>query len=196
MVILPIKSFAMGKGRLSGVVEPEIRSRLSRALAGRVATTVATTGRTPLVVTGDSEVATWAEASGYTTIDDPGDGLSAAARAGVSMAIDRTEPWLILHCDLPWITADDVEAVARPLEEGQPVIAPSADGGTSAIGSRGEFTFQFGPASFHRHIASLAGALVVARSGLLLDIDDPADLEAATRSSRGAWLDGAMVPPD
>lgn len=196
MVIIPIKSFAMGKGRLSGVVDPETRARLSRALAGHVAATMATTGRTPFVVTGDSEVATWAEASGYMTINDPGEGLSAAARAGVLLAMDRSEPWLVLHSDLPWLTADDIEAVARPLEQGRAVIAPSSDGGTSAIGSRGSFAFHFGPASFHRHLADLEDPLVVARSGLLLDIDAPADLRAATKSPRGAWLDEALLPPD
>jgi len=195
MVIIPIKSFAMGKGRLSGLVEPETRARLSRALAGHVAARVATTGRNPLVITGDLEVAQWAEASGYATLDDLGEGLSAAARAGASLAMDRSEPWLVVHSDLPWLTVDDLEAMARPLEEGRSVIAPSADGGTSAIGSRGEFTFHFGPMSFHRHLVDLEDALVVARSGLLLDIDAPADLRAATKSPRGAWLDETLLTP-
>lgn len=194
-VVIPIKSFTSGKGRLAGVVDATTRSRLSRALADHVTGAVAVTGRIPLVVTGDAEVAQWAEVSGYTVLDDPGDGLSAAARVGVTRAMDRSEPWLVLHSDLPWLTADDVDAVARPLEGGGPVLAPSADGGTSAIGSLGPMTFRFGPSSFHHHLAALPEASIVARPGLLLDVDDPADLRAATGSPRGAWLDEALLSP-
>lgn len=196
MVILPVKSFATGKGRLSSVLDPETRDRLSRALADHVAATVAATGRTPLVVTGDTEVATWAEDCGYPMVGDPGGGLSAAAGAGATVAVKRPCPWLVLHSDLPWLTTSDVDAVARPLEKGQTVIAPSSDGGTSAIGSYGKFSFHFGPLSFHRHLVDLDDPLVVARPGLLVDIDSPADLLAATGSPRGAWLDEALLPPD
>lgn len=194
-VVIPIKSFTSGKGRLAGVIDEATRSRLSRALAGHVTATVAATGRTPLVVTGDADVARWAGTSRYTVIDDPGDGLSTAARVGVSLAIDRSEPWLVLHSDLPWLTADDVDAVARPIEEGGSALAPSSDGGTSAIGASGPITFRFGSSSFHRHLAALSDASIVARPGLLLDVDDPADLRAAMGSARGAWLDEALLSP-
>ncbi|HEU4894752.1 MAG TPA: DUF2064 domain-containing protein, partial [Acidimicrobiia bacterium] len=136
-VIIPVKSFASGKQRLSGALDPGARGRLGRALAGHVAETVAATGCTPHVVTGDVEVASWAQESGYQVVDDPGEGLSAAARAAASWSVRLSQPWLILHSDLPWVTVEDIEALMSVLEDGRSVIAPSADGGTSAIGSSG-----------------------------------------------------------
>jgi 2-phospho-L-lactate/phosphoenolpyruvate guanylyltransferase len=193
-VIIPVKSFALGKQRLSGVLDPSLRARLGRALAGHVAATVAATGRNPHIVTSDPEVASWAGHSGYGLLDDPGGGLSAAARAAVSWATDRSKPWLVIHGDLPWLTAEDIGALMHPLDVGRPVIAPSADGGTSAIGSSGEFTFRFGPASFHHHLAALGDPVILTRPGLLLDVDSPADLRAATRSAPGTWLSGVLGP--
>jgi 2-phospho-L-lactate/phosphoenolpyruvate guanylyltransferase len=191
-VIIPVKSFALGKQRLSGVLAPEARARLGRALAGHVADTVAAAGRSPLIVTADPDVAAWASDSGYLLLGDPGEGLSAAARVAVSWVAARSEPWLVVHSDLPWLAAEDIAALTRPLDEGAAVIAPSADGGTSAIGSRGDFAFHFGPASFQRHLGGLDNASIVARPGLLLDIDAPGDLRAASNSERGGWLERAL----
>ena len=194
VVIIPVKSFALGKQRLSGVLEPGARARLGRLLAGHAAASVSAAGRRPHIVTSDSDVADWVADSGYELLDDPGEGLSAAARAAARWATDLSEPWLVIHSDLPWLTAEDVTSLIRPLEAGRPVIAPSADGGTSAIGSRGDFEFRFGPASFHRHLVQLGDALIVARPGLLLDVDAPADLRAAAESDRGAWLHESLGP--
>jgi 2-phospho-L-lactate/phosphoenolpyruvate guanylyltransferase len=191
-VIIPVKSFALGKQRLSGVLTPQARARLGRALAGHVANTVAAAGRNPLIVTADPDVAAWAGDSGYPILGDPGSGLSAAAKAAASWATARLEPWLVVHSDLPWLAVEDVAALIGPLDDGSPVIAPSADGGTSAIGSRGDFTFHFGPSSFHRHLGGLGDPSIVVRPGLLLDVDAPGDLRAARSAARGAWLDGAL----
>jgi 2-phospho-L-lactate guanylyltransferase (CobY/MobA/RfbA family) len=72
------------------------------------------------------------------------------------------------------------------------VLAPSSDGGTSLIGGVGQFDFAFGPESFHRHLARLAERTVniLTTVGTLLDLDKPADLEAAAAHPRGAWLNG------
>lgn len=193
-VVLPVKSFALGKQRLSGVLEPGARAALGRSMASHVAVTVVAAGRTPLIVTGDPEVASWARGAGYLLVNDPGEGLSAAAGAGVSRSTSHSEPWLVLHSDLPWLAPDDIDALTRPLDDGSPVIAPSADGGTSAIGSQGQFSFRFGPASFRRHLVGLRNPSIVARPGLLLDIDAPGDLRAALTSARGAWLQEALRP--
>jgi len=191
-VIIPVKSFALGKQRLSGVLTPQVRARLGRALAGHVAATVTAAGRSPLIVTADPDVAVWAGDSGYPLLSDPGEGLSTAARAAVSWATARLEPWLVVHSDLPWLTVEDIAALTGPLDDGGQVIAPSADGGTSAIGSRGEFAFHFGTSSFHRHLGGLGNPSIVVRPGLLLDVDAPGDLRAASSTERGAWLDRAL----
>lgn len=187
IVVIPVKSFALGKQRLSGALEPDVRARLARGLADHVSSTVAAAGLMPLVVTADAAVAEWATRAGVPSVTDPGEGLDAAAVTGVGWAGELGSRWLVLHADLPLIGVSDVEALARHLESG-PVIAPSADGGTSAIGSVGSTRFSFGDASFHRHLMAVPGARIVVRPGLLLDVDSPSDLRAAATHPRGAWI--------
>lgn len=141
----------------------------------------------PLIVTADPEVAEWATRAGFPSVADPGVGLNAAASAGVAWADQAHSEWLVLHADLPLIGADDVAALSGALEGG-PVIAPSSDGGTSAIGALSHRDFSFGPASFHRHLKVHPDAEVVTRPGLLLDIDSESDLEAAMSAPQGSWI--------
>lgn len=178
MVIVPVKSFRMGKQRLSGAVSLSEREELGRHLAGHVAAQVEAAGLIPLVVTADPEVATWATSSGFPSLPDPGDGLDAAAAAGVTWAEHTSSSWIVLHSDLPLLHPEDVAALAEIVRSGAAVVAPSSDGGTSAIGWRGPFQFAFGPGSFHRHLARLGSPTVITRLGLLLDVDSPDDLEA------------------
>jgi 2-phospho-L-lactate guanylyltransferase len=178
VAIIPVKSFRMGKQRLATAVSTAERERLGRALAGHVAETVETAGLIPLVVTGDAEVASWATAAGFPSLADPGDGLDAAAAAGVRWAGHTGSAWIVLHGDLPLLSTEDVSAVAGVVRRGGAVIAPSSDGGTSAIGWEEPFDFAFGAGSFHRHLARLPSPTIIARAGLLLDVDSPDDLGA------------------
>lgn len=188
VVIVPVKSFAVGKRRLASALDPAARARLGKALAQHVASTVIDADQVPLVVTADPDVAEWAMRCGFPVLADPGDGLDAAARTGVEWALQSGSPWLVLHSDLPILEPSDVEALFRALDTGKDVISPSADGGTSALGSHHETTFAFGVASFHRHLQALDEPLVITRLGLLLDVDSPGDLVAAATTPRGTWL--------
>jgi 2-phospho-L-lactate guanylyltransferase len=188
VVVIPVKSFALGKGRLGSVLDPGARARLGKGLAQHVASTVVEAGEMPLVVTSDPDVAEWATRSGFPALPDPGNGLDVAARTGMEWAQQSGSSWLILHSDLPLLHTSDVTALTQPLESGQDVIAPSADGGTSAIGSGETVDFAFGLASFHHHLQALRSPRVAIRRGLLLDIDSPADLAAASTTPRGRWL--------
>lgn len=192
VVIIPVKSFRTGKRRLNDTLDDETRGRLSAALALHVASTVESAGVAPLIVTGDPEVAEWATSTGFPILADPGGGLDGAAAAGVEWAGHSDSEWLVLHGDLPLLTSSDVEALMEPLRKGNAVLAPSSDGGTSAIGSRGDFSFGFGISSFHRHLARLDGVVIVARRGLGLDIDSRADLEAALAAPSARWLAEAI----
>jgi 2-phospho-L-lactate/phosphoenolpyruvate guanylyltransferase len=188
VAVIPIRSFAMGKLRLSPTLDPGVRSRLGQALAEHVATTVRSAGLTTLIITPDPEVTRWADDASLPSMEDPGGGLDNAAAAGTSWAAERGSAWMVLHSDLPWLTGDDLGVLRRPLEQGRSVLAPSSDGGTSAIGGSGPVHFSFGPASFHRHLKALDDPQIVARRGLLLDIDSPGDLIAAMSARRGLWL--------
>ena len=187
VVIIPVKSFRMAKQRLSSAVPAGERENLGRALATHVAATVEAAGLIPLVVTADADVASWATSGGFPSLPDPDEGLDAAARAGVTWAEHTRSAWIVLHSDLPLLCRDDVAAVAGVVRREGSVIAPSSDGGTSAIGSRGPFAFAFGAGSFHRHLARLPSPTIITRTGLLLDVDSPDDL-GAVRSLSPEWV--------
>jgi 2-phospho-L-lactate guanylyltransferase len=166
----------------------ERREWLGRALASHVATAAESAGLIPLIVTADTEVAAWATGTGFPSLPDPGRGLDAACEAGVGWAGHSGSRWLVLHSDLPLLGDGDLGALLATIEGGGDVIAPSSDGGTSAISARGDIVFSFGPASFHRHLPRLTFPTVVARPGLLQDVDSSADLEAAASHPLGSWL--------
>ncbi len=164
------------------------RSSLGRALAARTAALAVEAGLIPVLVAGDAEVAEWALLEGFPSIPDPGGGLDAAAGAGADWAGEAASDWVVLHADLPLLTTHELEELVEALSRHRAVIAPSADGGTSALGAPGPMAFSYGPGSFHRHLARCPEAAIISRTGLLHDIDTVADLEAARRHPRGAWL--------
>lgn len=142
-------------------------------------------GHDLLVVSSDPDVVTWADEGGYRRVDDPGGGLDGAAAAGVALVLAEGLSWVVLHSDLPLLSTRDIELLAGTIDSGREPIAPSNDGGTSAIGAAVPMSFAFGPGSFHRHLARLTNPSVLVRPGLSLDIDSPFDLEAAARVDPG-----------
>ena len=188
---IPIKPFGAAKRRLAVVLDDARRRRLAMALAERTVSVVADAGASPLVLSADDEVTAWARRRGVPVLLDEGSSLDAAAADAVRHARATGSAWAILHADLPVLIADELAWATDHLRSGGAVLSPSSDGGTSLVGSsRDRFPFSYGPGSFHRHLATLApdGPLVGARTGLLLDLDDPSDLAAASRAARGAWL--------
>lgn len=189
VAIIPLKSFRDGKQRLSEAITAGQRANLGKALAMHVGEVAIAADLLPVYVTADAEVASWATNSGFPFAIDPGDGLVAAAQAGVEWAKQSGSQWLVVHSDLPLLSKSDlVEFVAR----GRDAIAPSSDGGTSAIASGEPIEFAFGPSSFHKHLSRMTSPKVVARAGFLLDIDSPEDLEAALDRTGGEWLAEAL----
>lgn len=158
-------------------------------MAERTAELAVEAGLIPVLVAGESEVADWAVLHGLPALLDPGTGLDGAAAAGADWAEAAASSWLVLHVDLPLLVVADLEALHTGLAEHGAVIAPSADGGTSALGGMGEADFSYGPGSFHRHLGRYPQAAVVARPGLLHDVDTYGDLESARHHPKGDWLD-------
>jgi 2-phospho-L-lactate/phosphoenolpyruvate guanylyltransferase len=113
-------------------------------------------------------------------IRDEGRGLNAELNALVES--QRPTRLLVIHADLPLVSADDIAALI--MGDGVAcTIAPDRHGtGTNALAlvEPSGFDFAFGPNSFTRHCAAAEGkARVVTRLGLGLDIDTAADLDAA-----------------
>lgn len=185
---VPVKPFGIAKRRLSEVLSPEERRWLGEELARRTVETIAAANVTPLVLSADDHVTEWARRSGIDVLLDEGSSLDQAATTALAHVLGQGLGWMIIHADLPVLGADDVLAAAKLIESGRSVIAPSSDGGTSAIGSADPIGFAYGPGSFHRHLAVLRDPVVVTGIGWALDLDTSSDLEAARRHPRGAWL--------
>lgn len=146
----------------------------------------------PVLVTADPDVATWAVSQGIPSVPDGGEGLSPAAAQGMRWALQSGSRWLVIHSDLPLLSTRDLHAFVTRAEDGD-AIAPSSDGGTSAIAARHEIAFAFGPGSFARHLTRLESPSIVVRSGLLHDLDSGADLEAARAHPRGRWIERVLA---
>lgn len=180
LALVPIRSFD-GMTRLAGRMSLDDRRDLSRSLALRVVEAARTGGFTPIVVTGDDSVRRWATAQHAEAFAEPiSGGLNRAAAAAVA-AIDGG-PWIVVHADLPAVTAADFAYARGVLDQGT-VLAPSHDGGTSLVGSSdGSFAFHYGPASFRRHLAAVRGrATVIIRPGFALDLDRERDIAVFRR---------------
>jgi 2-phospho-L-lactate guanylyltransferase (CobY/MobA/RfbA family) len=101
-----------------------------------------------------------------------------------------SSPWIVLHADLPLLTGPELEAVETTRVDRGWAIAPSADGGTTALGGSGPAVFTYGPGSFRRHLGRFPEAGIIVRTGLLHDVDSYSDLASARRVPRGSWLAG------
>jgi len=185
VVAIPIKPFDAAKSRLAAVLPDAVRRQVGIELARRTVEAVIRAGTTPLVLAADEEVAAWADGMGAGVLVDPGSELNAAA-AGAARTAGR---WIICHADLPLLLESDIAAAADHVGRGRTVIAPSSDGGTTLLGGGGnDFSFAYGPASFHRHLRRLEDPIVLTTVGFALDLDGPDDLDAAIRHPRGRWL--------
>jgi 2-phospho-L-lactate guanylyltransferase len=186
-VAIPIRSFTSGNTRLSRVLDQAGREQLARMLATRAVVAARDAGAAEvLIVSSSPQVHQWAADAQLRVIDDGGRGLDAAAHAALD-GIGLPAPWVILHADLPFLTGSALAPIMGAACSG-PVIAPSHDGGTSAIGGIDPNDFHYGPASFHAHLAATPSMRVVVDYRLAIDIDTGRDLFEATRVRHGEWL--------
>ena len=189
--VLPVKSFARAKQRLSASVEQRLRASLAEAMVGDVLAALAASEAidTTFLVTREQRAAEAAIASGASVIaDDAEAGQSAAAKLGIARALaDGFERVLCVPGDCPAI--DPAELAALLAEHGgaiaEVVVLPDRHGtGTNGLllAPPDAIEPSFGPDSCARHVA-LAAAAGVACSvqrlpSLTLDVDTGEDLAA------------------
>jgi len=180
-VVIPLRSFALGKARLADALDDDARRAFTRSMAERV---VAAAGNRPIVIVSSApEVATWAHGLGVANITDPGslDGAASAGRDWVrEQGLGRV---VVMHADLPMAT--EIDSIAADDEAPVAVIVPDRhDDGTPvlAIPAAADFTFAYGPGSCARHEAEARRCglevRIVHDRNLGFDIDDAADLDA------------------
>lgn len=181
-VVIPIKSFALAKGRLADTLSPDERASLARRCASTVVRAAGTMD--VYVVCSDPEVAAWAESSGCTVVDCPTPGLDSAVRAGRSRAAaDGADHIVVAHSDLP--LARDLSSVVRP---GVVSITPDRHrDGTNVLSfpTTSAMRTAYGPDSFDNHLRiarSLGLAVeIVEDASLELDLDTADDLAELDR---------------
>ncbi|EHJ62649.1 2-phospho-L-lactate guanylyltransferase [Novosphingobium pentaromativorans] len=173
--ILPLKQGGDRKSRLAPRLSIAARAELSDAMAAHVIACLRSAPSISRIVIlspeppGDPALA-WCE--------DQGRGLN------VELAASRSDlggvPVLVIHGDLPFLCADDIEAMTHVKRV---AIAPDRHGaGTNALalpGSCGGFVFAFGRGSLERHGKQAGDFVRVDRRGLAFDVDTPDDLERA-----------------
>jgi 2-phospho-L-lactate guanylyltransferase len=176
-VLVPVKSFAQAKHRLSPVLDDTGRAALARHLGSLV---LAAAGDCPThVACDDDEVADWALEQGAQVLFTPGLGLSGAVTAGVAQLGARgIELVVVAHADLPF--AHDLDAFGQI---GEVTLAPDRrlDGtNLAAVPAASGYTFSYGPASFSRHRAEAERlglrCRIVHDWRLAFDVDTPAEL--------------------
>ncbi len=196
---IPVKPFGVAKQRLHPRLDAPSRSRLGREVARRTAQVASDAGADVVFVTGDAGVRRWAQGHGYLTLDEsPSEtsGLDGAAAAVRDLAVEQGRPWLLLHADVPLVSVADIVALLEPLAAGKAVIAPSYDGGTTALGAHRFIEFSYGAGSYHRHLRSMPDAAVVVRPGLAHDLDTVADLDEIRSCRRGRWIEDIVSTID
>lgn len=130
----------------------------------------------PRVLTSDPAVTAWAAQNGVHVLIDAGGGLSAAVTSGIAEHAERE--WMVMHGDLPLVTATALTRLADAASRHRFALAPSLDGGTNVIAGSGSFPFSYGPGSFHRHLASVPSAAVVSSPALAVEIDTETHLRS------------------
>lgn len=189
VAVLPIKSFAAAKQRLSGLLGSGSREALAQAMFCDV---LAALRRVPgidavAVVTANALAQTAARGEGVHLLSDPiEDGQSSAAAIGVDFAVEHGfDRVLMVPGDTPLLDPREVGEMLVRAERAATgvVIVPDRHGvGTNAllIAPPRAMAPSFGPGSCERHrrLAEAAGLShrVEAVSSLMLDVDTPDDL--------------------
>jgi 2-phospho-L-lactate guanylyltransferase len=195
------------KSRLAAVLEPAERRRLALAMFSDVLDTCSAASHVltgTLAVVDDAAARRVAELKGAVSVDDPGVGdmnvaVAVGSRAAAKLGATTV---IILPGDVPLISLHDLESLigAAGAAARVVIVGASRDGqGTNALLLRPPDVIApaFGPPSVGRHVAagraSGAETRVLARLGLALDVDTPADLAALADVPVGPHTAEALV---
>lgn len=187
--IVPAKSFAVAKTRLSPLLSLAERMALCSAMLEDVLSAVAAAPEISetLVVTSEPKAATIAARYGARIVAEAfPHGLNPAIAAATEAAArSGVEAVIIVPADIPGLTLGVLGRAARRLStERSAVLARAiADGGTNLLGVRPADLIGplFGPGSFDRHLDALRTAgvdpAILESDETDHDIDRPADIE-------------------
>lgn len=186
-IIVPHRGLEAAKTRLAPSLDPEERVMLASQLLQRVLKVAREVSGDVEVISPSRPLAEIVEAAGARLAVQRGMGLNEGLDQARSQAVlDDVDTLIVLHGDLPNLTANDIQTLVGALPEGGGpgvAIAPDRAGtGTNALALRppGVIPFRFGIGSFAAHAAEVEAAgvpcVAVNRGGLAFDLDTPDDL--------------------
>ncbi|WP_417622371.1 2-phospho-L-lactate guanylyltransferase [Parasphingorhabdus sp.] len=179
-VLVPIKQGRDGKSRLGPMMGGEARSDLAERMAAHVLGVLQECfDLSQITILAPRRPEGWE--GGWT--QDEARGLNAELTAWRGKQENRAI--LIIHADLPLLSAEDVQSIIEAAEDGAAMATDRAGQGTNAlaIADGRPFTFSFGADSRALHCQQYPEMPVVRRDGLMADLDTPDDAEFV--SARG-----------
>lgn len=188
--LVPLKDLVSAKTRLSGLLRPCERRALAQAMVEDVLTVLASHPQIDRVtlVSDDPGADLLACKYGIDFLDERSlgcRGLNPVIEKSCERLLETGEqPLLVLHGDIPLLTAEDITAVLQSqAESGGLVIGCDRRAVGSNLlafdaGSRPPFSFGTDSCARHSLSAREAGipVCVLRRKGIALDVDEPADL--------------------
>jgi 2-phospho-L-lactate/phosphoenolpyruvate guanylyltransferase len=206
IALIPVKRLEQSKSRLLPELPDAQRQALTLAMLEDLIEALQRAGCLDriAVTTPDPQVARRAEAAGAEVLLRPEPGLNAALEDGATrLAPAPEEALLVVLGDVAGALPADFRAlVERARGETTGVwLAPSADGGTSALLLRPAraIPFCFGPQSARRHAEAARSAGVayhdVPLPSLAIDLDAPEDLAAFLATTGGGPRTRALLEP-
>lgn len=185
-IVIPMKDPEQSKTRLGDVLPVKARAALARTLFRNTLRVLhaVDSGLHICVVTSSPAIAHIAHPFCAQVLDDPGEGLSAAAMAGARYAAHhRFRSACILPGDLADPSQEDFRTLfAAPRPDGSVTLAPAHDGGTNAliVSPPEALAFAYGPGSCRAHQTAAEDAglscLMMPLPSLLYDVDRSSDL--------------------
>jgi 2-phospho-L-lactate guanylyltransferase len=184
--VVPVKSLGASKKRLSSVLNPQERSKLTLAMLEDVLSALQTsTVNHTVVVSNDLTVHDAVDKFGAMYLDQKTSGLNSAIEEATEWCVQEgAEAVLVLPADIPLLSPADVDRIVElgNYEEQTVVLSPSYDGGTNALfqSPLNLIRVCFGPRSLAKHIKKAQSKGVCVRlyysRSVAMDIDSAEDL--------------------
>jgi 2-phospho-L-lactate/phosphoenolpyruvate guanylyltransferase len=184
--VVPAKSLARGKSRLSPVLDGDARARFARELLEHVLDVLASCDLAGVIVATDGDdVAALAQSRGASVLWDEGRGsLADVVDRGLAEVASRgARAAVVLMADLPRIEPKDVDALLSALEQHDVALVRDHLGhhtNALALSPPTAMSTRFGrPDSFEAHCEAARSAglrvAVVESERVAFDVDVPAD---------------------
>jgi 2-phospho-L-lactate/phosphoenolpyruvate guanylyltransferase len=196
-IVIPVKSPANAKTRLSGLLGPVERQRLATVMFADVARALSGVrlAHRVFVVTNDRPACEQATLLGFDVLIEESQHSESASVDWASRELEARGYDLVMRlpADIPMVTAADIDSLLEmELKRPGALMVPSREGtGTNTIVRRPPTLFRshFGPDSLRLHSdeAALLGVepVIVANDRIGLDIDEPGDLATLLECGRG-----------